>query len=96
MKSYILTYHQDVQGKNLGLLMFVPISSKVHLVEDKFQIGLHSNVIFCWWLQKLFSVLLQVLNKYGGILISDLGKRRFNNCIILLVSLLCLARSTTR
>ena len=88
MKCYILECHQDIWSRNLGLSTLVTLSSKIHLVENILQFGPHSTAIFHWWLQNLFLVLPQVLDQYGGILISDLGKRRFYNCITLLVSLL--------
>ena len=33
-------------SKNLGLLILVTLSSKIHLVKNRFQTELHSNTIF--------------------------------------------------
>ena len=49
----------------------------IHLIENRFQMGLHSSAIFGWWLYKLFWVLVQVLNQYGDILIADLEGEYF-------------------
>ena len=34
-----------MQSKNLGLLTLGPLGSKIHLVETKLQMGLHSSTI---------------------------------------------------
>ena len=61
------------------------------MAENKFQIELHSSTNFLLVIAKAVFSLPQVLNQYGSILISDVGKRRFHYSVTLLViCLLCL------
>ena len=43
-----------MQSQNLGLFILVTSSNKIHLVENKFQMGLHSSAIFAVVVKAVF------------------------------------------